>query len=295
MNLEAFYSYLEHEKRYSKNTIEAYRTDVTQFSAYLALQYGNLSLQKATQPIIRSWLLSLIEAQLSSKSVNRKISTLRTLYKFLRKFHGLKEDPTENIIAPKIGKQIPQFVKEEEMKKLLEQIEFKEDFSGVRDKLIIELFYQTGIRTSELLTLKEKSVDFSTKSIRVLGKRNKERDIPLSSKLLNLIDEYLVKKRETFKEQNPYLIVLDSGKNLYRKFAYTKVKYYLTQVSSLKKKSPHILRHTFATHMLKNGADLNAIKELLGHASLAATQVYAHNTLEQLKEVHKMAHPRNEN
>jgi len=287
-----FITYLEHEKRYSKNTIDAYKRDLTQFSEYLALQYEIDSSKQVTQPIIRSWILHLMELGQSPKSVNRKISSLRTYFKFLVKNQSLSKNPALELTAPKVGKQLPQFVKEEEMENLLVHIEFPDNFSGLRDRVILELFYQTGIRTSELLGLKEEDINHRQSQIKVLGKRNKERIIPISSLLMELICAYSVKKRQKFNEQISYLIVLDTGKKPYRKFVYNKVKHYLTQVSSLKKKSPHILRHTFATHMLKNGADLNAIKEILGHASLAATQVYAHNTLEQLKEAHKLAHPR---
>ena len=292
MNFQDFITYLKHEKRYSKNTISAYTRDLTQFSAYLALQYEISAAKQVTQPIVRSWILNLMEEGQTPKSVNRKISSLRTYFKYLLVNKQISKNPTLEIVAPKIGKQLPQFVKEEEMENLLLNMEFSNDFSGLRDRLILELFYQTGIRTSELLGLKESDLNQAQKQIKVLGKRNKERIIPISFILMELMCEYLVKKRQNFNDQNPYLIVLDSGKKPYRKFVYNKVKYYLTAVSSLNKKSPHVLRHTFATHMLKNGADLNAIKELLGHASLAATQVYAHNTLEQLKEVHKLAHPR---
>lgn len=293
MKFHQFFTYLEHEKRYSIHTIEAYKRDLGQFKEYLALQYEISSEKKVTQPIIRSWILSLMEAGVTSKSVNRKISTLRSYFKYLLKQGAITANPAADITSPKIGKQLPQFLKEEEMENLLEQMEFSLDFEGTRDKLILELFYQTGIRTSELIGLMESDINRQLHQLKVLGKRNKERIIPISNILMELISDYLVKKRQYFDSEIPYLIVLDSGKKPYRKFVYNKVKYYLTQVSSLKKRSPHVLRHTFATHMLKNGADLNAIKEILGHASLAATQVYAHNTLEQLKEVHKMAHPRN--
>ena len=198
----------------------------------------------------------------------------------------------QKIISPKGEKLLPNYVKESEMIHLFENVEFGNEFKGRRDKLIIELLYQTGMRVSEMTELKEKYFDFIKREVRVLGKRNKERIIPVSKELSDLVTVYLNEKRALFSDTTPFLVVSDSGEKVNRKFVYNKVKYYLSQVSSLKKRSPHVLRHTFATHMLKNGADLNAIKELLGHASLAATQVYAHNSLEQLKLTHKRAHPR---
>ncbi|MFK7756877.1 MAG: tyrosine-type recombinase/integrase [Flavobacteriales bacterium] len=294
MNFEDFLSYIVHQKRYALNTQEAYRRDLESYSSFLKTNYELSSLHEASHIMIRDYILHELESGLIVTSVKRRISTLRSYYKFLLKEGVIKLNPTSRIVAPKSEKLLPNYVKEDEMLELKDTSLYPEDFSGVRDKLMIELFYQTGMRVSELLELKDSSVNLDTKSLKVLGKRNKERIIPLSEQLINEVSVYQEARKNNFPEsRNRNLVVADSGGKLDRKFVYNKVKHYLSQVSSLKKKSPHVLRHTFATHMLKNGADLNAIKEILGHSSLAATQVYAHNDLEQLKASHKKAHPRN--
>ena len=292
MYLDEFISYIKHERRYSANTAEAYSKDLSLFFSYLSNEYECNSLIEATHVMIRSWMVAELESGVKVSSVKRRISTLRSFFKFVQSRGKLATNPMLKVVSPKSEKLLPNYVKESEMHHLLEKVEFEDGFIGLRDKLILEILYQTGMRVSELTEMSEGSVDFQRRELKVLGKRNKERIIPVSNELAEKLDAYLKEKKASFLDNKYSLIVKDDGVKSDRKFIYNKVKYYLSQVSSLKKRSPHVLRHTFATHMLKNGADLNAIKEILGHTSLAATQVYAHNSLEQLKLSHKNAHPR---
>jgi len=291
MLLNEFLKYLKLEKRYSSHTVKAYQIDLTQFKDYLEETYESV-LHKAKHPMVRSWLAQMLDFGFSPRSVNRKITTLKSFYKFLLKEEEIKEDPTIKIVSPKISKKIPSFVEEAQMRKLLDELDFVDGYAGVRDKLIIELFYSTGIRQAELINLKIKDIDISGRTIKVLGKRNKERLIPLTNVLCQKIDAYLKLRAELPIKDYSYLLLTTKGKRLYPSLVYRQVNHYLSQVTSLDKKSPHVLRHTFATHMLNNGADLNAIKELLGHANLSATQVYTHNTIDKLKKVYNQAHPR---
>ena len=291
MLLNEFLKYLKLEKRYSSHTVKAYQIDLTQFQDYLEETYESV-LQKAKHPMVRSWLAQMLDFGFSPRSVNRKITTLKSFYKFLLKEEEIKEDPTIKIVSPKMSKKIPSFVEEAQMRKLLDELDFVDGYAGVRDKLIIELFYSTGIRQAELINLKIKDIDISGRTIKVLGKRNKERLIPLTNVLCQKIDAYLKLRAELPIKDYSYLLLTTKGKRLYPSLVYRQVNHYLSQVTSLDKKSPHVLRHTFATHMLNNGADLNAIKELLGHANLSATQVYTHNTIDKLKKVYNQAHPR---
>jgi len=284
-----FLEYLEFEKRYSKHTIISYKTDLLQFQAYLFLVF-DLSSEDATHVMIRSWMVTLVESGISSRSINRKKSTLQVFYKYLKAKGLVEESPMQKVVAPKVEKRLPHYVKKQDMESLFSEVQFTNDFSGSRDKLILELFYNTGMRLSELVELKEGSV--LKDSVKVLGKRNKERVIPVTGVMSEKIIDYIRLKRNEFPESAPSLFVTDKGEKLYQKFVYRKVKHYLSLVTSQGKKSPHVLRHTFATHMLDNGAELNAIKEMLGHASLSATQVYTHNSIEKLKNVYKQAHPR---
>jgi integrase/recombinase XerC len=240
--------------------------------------------------MIRSWMVTLVENGISSRTINRKKSTLQVFYKYLKVKVLIEESPMQKVVAPKVEKRLPHYVKKQDMVSLFSEVEFTNDFSGSRDRLILELFYSTGMRLSELVELKEVSV--LEDSIKVLGKRNKERVIPITSVMKGKIIDYISLKRNEFPESTQSLFVTDKGEKLYQKFVYRKVKQYLSLVTSQGKKSPHVLRHTFATHMLDNGAELNAIKEMLGHASLSATQVYTHNSIEKLKNVYKQAHPR---
>ena len=291
MLLNEFLKYLKLEKRYSSHTVKAYQIDLTQFQDYLEETYESV-LQKAKHPMVRSWLAQMLDFGFSPRSVNRKITALKSFYKFLLKEEEIREDPTIKIVSPKMSKKIPSFVEEAQMRKLLDELDFVDGYAGVRDKLILELFYSTGIRQAELINLKIKDIDISSRTIKVLGKRNKERLIPLTNVLCQKIDAYLKLRAELPIKDYSYLFLTTKGKMLYPSLVYRQVNHYLSQVTSLDKKSPHVLRHTFATHMLNNGADLNAIKELLGHANLSATQVYTHNTIDKLKKVYNQAHPR---
>jgi integrase/recombinase XerC len=277
------------ERRYSKHTLSAYKKDISQFSIFIEQQY-ELLFAFVKHIHIRSYIVELMDTDISNRSVCRKISAIKSLYKFLLRDGVVTVSPLANVQLPKISKRLPSFVKENEILLLGKRSFFADNFSGLRDYLMIRLFYQTGIRLSELTNLKDS--DFSLDSIKVLGKRNKERIIPISYEFAQLIQEYKQLKNSEFEEIPTTLIVTDSGKKVYEKFVYRKVNYYIGNVSSIEKKSPHILRHTFATHMLNNGADLNAIKEILGHENLSATQIYTHNSFEKLKNIHKQAHPR---
>lgn len=283
-----FIKYLSAEKRFSEHTITSYSTDLDQFSIFLSEEYQiSNEVSEISFQIVRSWIASLLEKGVTPRSVNRKISTLKTYFKFLIRENVLLESPMLKIVAPKSKKRLPVFIEENQIENLLNEVEFDEGFIGERDKLIIELFYVTGIRLSELINIKIFDINFSNSLIKVLGKRNKERLIPLSINIVNELQTF-VKKHNL----NNYLFTNLGGTKVYTKLVYRVVKKYIGKISSVNKKSPHILRHTFATHMLNNGADINAIKELLGHANLSATQVYTHNTIEKLKTVYKQAHPR---
>ena len=283
-----FITYLSSEKRFSEHTIKSYTTDLKQFTAFLSSEFQIIDeIHEISFQIIRTWIASLLEKGVNPRSVNRKISTLKTYFKFLIREGELIENPMMKVVAPKSKKRLPVFIEEDQIASLLNEVQFEEGFVGQRNKLIIELFYVTGIRLSELINIKISDVDFNNQSIKVLGKRNKERIIPLSSTVINDLNLFIKSNK-----QNKYLFTNLEGDKLYNKLVYRLVNKYIGEISSVNKKSPHILRHTFATHMLNNGADINAIKELLGHANLSATQVYTHNTIEKLKTVYKQAHPR---
>ena len=283
-----FIKYLSSEKRFSEHTIKSYTTDLKQFTSFLLSEFQIIDeINEISFQIIRTWIASLLEKGINPRSVNRKISTLKTYFKFLIREGVLIENPMTKVVAPKSKKRLPIFIEEDQIASLLNEVQFEEGFIGQRNKLIIELFYVTGIRLSELINIKISDVDFNNQSIKVLGKRNKERIIPLSSNVVNDLNIFIENNHK-----NKYLFTNLEGDKLYNKLVYRLVNKYIGEISSVNKKSPHILRHTFATHMLNNGADINAIKELLGHANLSATQVYTHNTIEKLKTVYKQAHPR---
>lgn len=294
MYKDAFFKYLTYEKRYSRHTIRAYEVDLNQFLNYYNKWSGENKDYSFSEKVIRSWLINLMEHNISERTVHRKISTLKTYFKFLNRRGYLDKDPMAKIYAPKISKRLPNFVDANHMNMLLDHENFTDDFFGLRDRLIIEILYQTGIRLTELINIRIANVDFNKKQVKIYGKRNKERIIPLNQPLIDLIKKYIgFKEKKINVSSSDYLLVTDKGNKLYEKFVYRAVKKYLSYVTTIDKKSPHVLRHTFATHMLNNGADLNAIKELLGHANLSATQVYTHNTFEKLKQIYKQAHPRN--
>lgn len=289
-HLRSFLEYLQFEKRYSRHTLISYENDLEQFFVFLA-QFGALEPGEIKGAMVRSWLAELKGDHTSSKTITRKISTLKSFFKFLLKKGIISQSPMATIVAPKPGKRLPVFVEEKNTETLFSAIEFPDSWKGRTDRLILLLFYHTGIRLSELIGLKEKQVDPQYGQIKVVGKGNKERIIPVSTALLKEIETY-VREKPVRLEIVGEVLVNDKGRKLYPKYVYNVVNHYLGSVSTLDKKSPHILRHTFATHLMNNGADLNAVKELLGHSSLAATQVYTHNTIEKLKDVHKKAHPK---
>lgn len=289
MPILQFLNHIQKNKRYSVHTVKAYENDLLQLEGYLKSTY-EVEPVEADSKMLRSWVVSLIEEGIQSKSINRKISTLKSFYNYLLKENLVKNLPTAKLISPKLEKTLPSYVKKSEMDHLLIDFQFEDSFSGRRDALLIELLYSCGIRLSELISIKEKDVNFHDSTLKVLGKRNKERIVPLHKLVLSLIKSYQKEKNEQY--QQPLLLITDMGKKMYPKFVYRKVNYYLGQVTTSSKKSPHVLRHTFATHMLNNGADLNTIKEILGHANLSATQVYTHNTIEKLKNIYNQAHPR---
>jgi integrase/recombinase XerC len=290
-----FISYLTFEKRFSGHSLVAYLNDLTQFEVYLDEEFDT-KLQDASKTMIRSWMVYQSEEGNSPKTIHRKISSLRSFYKYLLKLDQLSVNPAADISLPKIGKRLPQFIKEHEAQELFIEDSFylnnpeQSVFENTRDELIMLLLYQCGIRLSELVNLKVR--DFNNESIKVLGKRNKERIIPINEQLAKKIDHYLLIRKQEFELNAEYLIVKNDGVKIYEKFVYRKVNHYLSTVTKMKKKSPHTLRHSFATHLLNNGADINSIKDLLGHESLAATQVYTHNSIEKIKTIYKSAHPR---
>lgn len=287
-----FIEYLEVEKKYSAHTVAAYKRDLYQFQQYLSDNYDDVSSSSITHNQIRSWLAQLLANDAKATSVNRKISSLKSFFKHLKRVGKLQGNPMAKVQSPKKPKQLPVFVEKTKLEVLTNTIlpEDGDSETAIRDRLIIELLYCTGMRLSELINLKEEDIDTLNSTIKVLGKRNKERIIPITPQLLQLADNYMRKKLES-SDKNVYLLS-NKGKKMYPKLIYNIVKSNLTLVTTLKKRSPHVLRHSFATHLLENGADLNAIKELLGHANLAATQVYTHNTIERLKDVHKKSHPK---
>ena len=290
--IKDFIEYLKVEKRASVHTVKSYQNDLEQALMYLNDEFEVDSIQNVSSVMLRSWTVSLINSGLEPKSVSRKISSLKAYYKYLLIKKIILKNPAKHLISPKTKKSLPTFVEESKMELLNNYIHFEDDFEGVRAQLILELLYQTGIRLSELINLKENNIEDS--SIKVLGKRNKERIIPVSAHLKQLIGQFLVLRNKELNIDHSYLLCTNKGEKLYEKFVYRLVNTYLGKVTSLKKKSPHVLRHTFATHMLNAGADLNAIKELLGHSSLAATQVYTHNNIEKLKQIYNQTHPKSE-
>lgn len=291
--MELFFKYLQYEKRYSPHTLTSYHTDLGQFSDYLQHIYEITDATEADHTIIRSWILSLVQNNIQPRSINRKIACLRSYYKFLLAQERIAVNPMLRIKAPKASKKLPAFVSEEAFNNLLDSFEFTEDFEGQRDKLILEFLYGTGIRLAELIGVGESDLDMRAKTVRVLGKGNKERIVPINDSLLHTIESYLeVKKRHFGNNNSEKLLVTSKERSLYPKFVYRVVKKYISLITTSEHNSPHVLRHSFATHLLNKGADLNAIKDLLGHASLAATQVYTHNSIEKLKSIFEKAHPK---
>lgn len=293
--IQPFLNYLKFEKRYSPHTINSYQDDLEQFFTYLHEQFSmqEQALTEISASFIRSWLASLKEKKNTSKTINRKISSLKSFFKFYLRTGQIEQSPMTTIIAPKIPKRLPVYVEQKDTGTLFDYVEFPDNWAGKTDRLLLSVFYNTGMRLSELVNLKESQVNFAANTIKVLGKGNKERVIPVSTQLMNDIKEYINLKASTLgSPDRTYLLVNEKGRHVYSKYVYLAVKKYLAMVTTIDKKSPHVLRHTFATHLTNNGADLNAVKELLGHSSLAATQIYTHNTIEKLKDIYKKAHPK---
>jgi integrase/recombinase XerC len=290
---ESFLQYLQIEKRYSSHTVRSYMNDLDQFHLFLSSQSLPEDPVTVTSYDIRAWIVSMLENGYSTVSIHRKISCLRVFYRYLRKEGHLKSDPLEKVVLPKRKKPLPVFAEESALSDLLDNDSFGEGFDGLRNRTIIEMLYMTGMRRSELIGLKINDVDLNEGTVKVTGKRNKQRIIPLLRTFVPGLAEYLRNRKEILgAEANDWFFISPKGNKLYDKYVYNIVNRYLAMVTTIDKKSPHILRHSFATHMLNHGADLNSIKELLGHASLSATQVYTHNTFEKLKKVYKQAHPR---
>jgi len=294
MSIKSFIDYLELEKKYSPNTIKAYENDIMSFSDYNKNEFDQSSINKVDYSQLRSWIVKLVEFKISNRSINRKISSLNTYYKFLLKIEKIKKNPLDNHRALKTKKIIQLPFSEKEVISALDINNFQNSFEGKRDRLIIEMLYSTGIRRIELTDLKIKDIDFSSKRIKVLGKRNKERFIPMLKSTISLINEYMDYRNELNRiKSKDFLFLTSKGEKIYENLVYRITNKYFDYVSTKVKKSPHILRHSFATHLLNNGADLNAVKDLLGHSSLAATQVYTNRSIEEIKKVYSNTHPRN--
>ena len=291
--IQEFLDYLSFQKRYSKNTIISYENDLRGFFDFILLEYKMTAVNEVNPSIVRTWLASLKENKVSSKSINRKISSLKTFFKYQLRLKRITGSPLAAISLVKVSKRLPSFVDEKSIQNLLNHDFFPETFEGKTQYLIFEILYQTGIRRSELINLKESDINKSSGTVKVLGKGNKERIIPVNNQLIRIVEDYISEKRSEFPELiSNELLVSKRGTPLNPKYVYNIVKNNLSKVSTNQRKSPHVLRHTFATHLTNNGAEINAIKELLGHSSLAATQIYTHNTIQKLKEIHKQAHPK---
>lgn len=289
---ESFISYLKYEKRYSPHTVVAYKNDLDQFVLFYTNSVGEFDVKRVDTKIVREWVVSLMEEKLAPRSVSRKVTTIKAFYKFLMKGEIVDKNPAQNLTLPKIRKKLPYFVEEKNLNHLLDDGFFDDSFTGIRDKLIVSLLYGTGIRMAELLHLKDADFDTQGFLIRVFGKRQKERIIPYPREINQLLSKYITIRNREIGKLNERLLVTAKGKPVYEKLVYRIVTGNLAKVTSLEKKSPHVLRHTYATHLMNKGADLNAVKELLGHSNLAATQVYTHTTFEKLHDIYKQAHPR---
>ena len=289
--ITSFLEYLVLERKYSKHTVTAYRKDITSFFEFCVVEYEAENLKDINYSQIRSWIVKLVDEGISNNSINRKVSSLKSFYKFLQKTDQIKSNPLAKHKSLKVAKKVQVPFTSKEINEVINNLEFEGDFKSLRNKLIVELFYSTGMRRAELVNLKRTSINFQSKTVKVLGKRNKERLIPLIPSVLKTVEEYLIFKNEIVVD-NDYLFITEKGKKIYETLVYRVINNYFSNVSTKVKKSPHILRHSFATHLLNQGADLNSVKELPGHSSLASTQVYTHNSLEKIKQVYNQAHPR---
>ncbi len=292
MSLKSFFDFLEIEKKYSFNTIEAYRNDLNVFSRFLNDEFDVNNINNTNYSYVRSWIVDLVNKGISNRSINRKITSLNSYFKFILKIGLINENPLTNHKALKTQKKIQLPFSENEMLSVLDLDNFEDNFTGARDRLIIDLFYTTGIRRIELIQLIISDVNINNKHIKVLGKRNKERIIPLIDSTIDILNKYLL-YREELKSENTFLFITNKGKQVYEKLIYRIINKYFDTISTKVKKSPHIIRHSFATHLLNNGADLNSVKDLLGHSSLAATQVYTNRSIDEIKKVFAKSHPRN--
>lgn len=289
---ESFINYLKYEKRYSHLTAIAYKKDLDQFEEFFVKTIGDFNVEKIDDQVARKWVIELMDSGYTARSVNKKISALKSFYKYLMRLELVAENRLNNVIVPKVRKKLPQFVEEKNLDHLLDDGLFGQDFEAIRDKLIVSLFYGSGIRLSELMHLQDSDLNQSESLVKVLGKRNKERIIPYPRSLNELINQYKLLRSELFGSKTATLFVTSTGKPVYEKLIYRVVNKYLALVTTIDKKSPHVLRHTFATHMLNRGADLNAVKEMLGHSNLSATQIYTHTSLDKIQKVYRQAHPR---
>jgi len=288
--IEKFLSYITYEKRLSKHTVKAYETDLIQLRDYLATEYGGISFDQVNLPVLRSWVASLVEGTMNPNSVNRKIATLHSFYKFLYSHHLITKDISRQLNSLKRGSKLPSFVDEKAITLLFDQALFPEDDEGKKERLILEMLYGTGMRLSELIGLKRGDIDLNRQSVRVFGKRSKERIIPITVSLCGLLETYINESGEH--SADAYLFLTAKGEPMYPMAVQRLVKKYLAGVTTISQKSPHVLRHSYATHLLDRGADLNAVKELLGHSGLGATQIYTHTSIEKLKETFRQAHPK---
>jgi integrase/recombinase XerC len=292
--LKRFINYIKVEKRYSDHTVRAYSDDLEQFIRYLGINHGINDLLAVNHQMVRQWVVFLLNESAVPRTLRRKAASLNSFYKFCLRNQLITVNPANGLILPRLNKSIPDFIKESSIAVLFDAAAFSDDFPGNRDKIVLELFYATGMRLAELVGLNTSSIDLEKGEIRIHGKRNKERIVPLTVNLMNLLPGYLEERSKCMRSAGIHdkLIVTDNGNPAYPRMIQRMVRKYLTQSTTLEKRSPHLLRHTFATHMLNRGADLNAVKELLGHANLAATEIYTHNTYEKLKSIYKQAHPR---
>lgn len=292
MPILQFVDYLSLEKKYSSHTIEAYRNDVSRFQEFCLLEFDHDNLLEMNYGLIRAWIVKLVETGISNRSINRKLSSLKAFYKYLLKSKQIKEDPLLKHKALKTAKRLQVPFSKQEMDRVMQDLESANSFESVRDRLIVELFYSTGMRRAELIELRMNDVDFSNETIKVLGKRNKERYLPLLKNVQESIRRYLEFRAQLKTPSNDHLFLTNKGNKIYATLVYRIINSYFSNVSSKLKKSPHVIRHSFATHLLNEGADLNSVKELLGHSSLASTQVYTNSSLSELKKVYNRAHPR---
>ena len=291
--MEAFFDFLRFERRYSPHTVTSYQTDLGQFAAYLKSAFELADPAQATHTLIRGWVVELMQQDMDARTVNRKVACLRSYYKYLLRTGLIASNPMLRVKAPKMAKKLPEFVPEDALNGLLNDFQFSDDFPGRRDQLVLELLYGTGIRLSELIGIQLDDLSLPARTVRVTGKGNKQRIVPLNPSLLLVLERSLNRRTYSFGAAPGALLLTDKGEPMYEKLVYRTVKYYMGQITtSAGQQHPHALRHAFATHLLGKGADLNSIKELMGHASLAATQVYTHLSVERLKSVFDQAHPR---